>query len=157
MGDNQADKADPGQFFGEPTFNYHDVARDSATILAIYDFGNGLSLRSNLRYSDLTNDFGYLYITDTASRTGTVVDRDYFGTDSSAEELIGNVVLQYDTTFGTVASSSLAGLEFRDATSRGEVRTSPFPGQTYPATSVMGVPRAVNPLRTAIRTWNSAT
>ncbi|SDF36713.1 hypothetical protein PUH89_15030 [Rhodobacter capsulatus] len=36
-------------------------------------------------------------------------------------------------------------------------RTSPFPGQTYPATSVMGVPRAVKPLRTATRIWNSAT
>ena len=36
-------------------------------------------------------------------------------------------------------------------------RTSPFPGQTYPATSVTGVPRAVNPLSTATRTWNSAT
>ena len=36
-------------------------------------------------------------------------------------------------------------------------RTSPFPGQTYPATSVTGVPRAVNSLRTATRTWTSAT
>ena len=36
-------------------------------------------------------------------------------------------------------------------------RTSPFPGQIYPATSVMGVPSAVKPLSTATRTWNSAT
>jgi hypothetical protein len=36
-------------------------------------------------------------------------------------------------------------------------RASPFPGQAYPATSVMGVPRAVKPFRTATRTWNSAT
>ena len=35
--------------------------------------------------------------------------------------------------------------------------TSPFPGQTCPATSVIGVPRAVKPFRTATRTWNSAT
>lgn len=38
-----------------------------------------------------------------------------------------------------------------------EGRSSPFPGQTYPVTSVMGVPSAVKPLRTATRTWNSAT
>jgi hypothetical protein len=38
-----------------------------------------------------------------------------------------------------------------------EGRSSPFPGQAYPATSVTGVPRAVKPFRTAIRTWNSAT
>jgi hypothetical protein len=36
-------------------------------------------------------------------------------------------------------------------------RASPFPGQTYPATSVMGVPSAVKPLSTATRTWNSPT
>lgn len=34
---------------------------------------------------------------------------------------------------------------------------SPFPGRTYPAASVMGVPSAVKPLSTATRTWNSAT
>ena len=38
-----------------------------------------------------------------------------------------------------------------------EGRTRPFPGRTYPVTSVMGVPSAVKPFRTAIRTWNSAT
>jgi hypothetical protein len=39
----------------------------------------------------------------------------------------------------------------------GDGQGSPFPGQTYPATSVMGVPSAVKPFRTATRTWNSAT
>ncbi len=34
---------------------------------------------------------------------------------------------------------------------------SPFPGQTYPATSVTGMPSAVKPLSTATLTWNSAT
>ncbi|MDR5650974.1 hypothetical protein [Ruixingdingia sedimenti] len=38
-----------------------------------------------------------------------------------------------------------------------EGRSSPFPGQTYPVTSVMGVPSAVKPFKTATRTWNSAT
>jgi len=31
------------------------------------------------------------------------------------------------------------------------------PGQTYPTTSVTGMPSAVKPLRMATRTWNSAT
>ena len=38
-----------------------------------------------------------------------------------------------------------------------ECWTSPIPGQTYPTTSVMGVPSAVKPFSTATRTWNSAT
>ena len=115
--DREYDRSD---FFGEPGFNYHEVNRDSATLLVTHDFGNGLSLRSNLRYSDLTDDFGYIYLFDFAGRTGTSVARYYFGGDSSAEELIGNVVLQYDTTFGNIASSTLGGIEFRDATSRSD-------------------------------------
>ena len=39
----------------------------------------------------------------------------------------------------------------------GDRRTSPFPGQTQPTASVTGMPSAVNPFRTATRTWNSAT
>ena len=39
----------------------------------------------------------------------------------------------------------------------GERQSSPFPGQTYAATSVTGLPRAVKPFRTATRTWNSET
>ena len=38
-----------------------------------------------------------------------------------------------------------------------DCRTSPIPGQTYPTTSVTGMPRAVKPFRTATLTWNSAT
>ncbi len=106
---------DRSEFFGEPDFNDHSVNRTSVTTLLTHDFGNGLSLRGNLRYSDLTDDFGYIYLYDFAGRTGTVLDRYYFGTDRSAEEVIGNAIVQYDTTIGGVDSSTLAGVEFRDA------------------------------------------
>ncbi|WP_428517281.1 TonB-dependent siderophore receptor [Roseovarius sp.] len=106
---------DRSQFFGEPGFNYHDVERLTVSAGFQHDFRNGLRLNANLRYSDLTDDFAYVYISDNAARVGTMVDRFYFGTDSTAEEVIGNVILQYDTSFGSVDSSTLAGLEFRDA------------------------------------------
>lgn len=111
--DREYDRSD---FFGEPSFNDHDVERDTLTAMLRHDFGGGLSVSANLRYSDLTDDFGYIYLSDSAGRTGTVVDRDYFGTDSTAEELIGNAILQYDTSFGSTDSSTLFGFEFRDAT-----------------------------------------
>jgi len=38
-----------------------------------------------------------------------------------------------------------------------DFRTSPIPGQTYPTTTVTGMPRAVKPFRTATLTWSSAT
>ncbi|WP_444464735.1 TonB-dependent siderophore receptor [Rhodobacter capsulatus] len=108
---------DRSAFYGEPGFNYHDVERTSVTGLLTHDFGNGLTLRGNLRYSDLTDNFGYVYLYDYAGRTGTTLSRYYFGTDRSATETIGNAVLQYDTTFGSIGSSTLGGIEFRDGTS----------------------------------------
>ncbi|MEX2518883.1 MAG: TonB-dependent siderophore receptor [Paracoccaceae bacterium] len=102
-------------FFGEPEFNDHDVERSTVTAMLEHNFGGGLSARGNLRYSDLTDDFGYVYLFDFAGRTGTVLDRFQFGTDSSAEELIGNAMVQYDASFGVVDSSTLVGFEYRDA------------------------------------------
>jgi len=102
-------------FFGEPEYNYHDVERTTVSAALRHDFGNGLQLTANLRYSDLTDDFRYIYLYDFAGRTGTMLDRYYFGTDSTAQELIGNAILQYDTSIGAVDSSTLAGVEYRDA------------------------------------------
>lgn len=106
---------DRSLFFGEPSFNYHDVNRTTGTLMLSHEFDGGLRLQANLRYSDLTDDFGYVYLYDYAGRTGTQLDRYYFGSDSTAQELIGNAILQYDTSFGSIDSSTVAGVEFRDA------------------------------------------
>jgi iron complex outermembrane recepter protein len=106
---------DRDQFFGEPGFNYQNVERLTVSAGVEHEFDNGLRLTGNLRYSDLEDEFAYVYLSDNAARVGTLVDRFFFGTDSTAEELIGNVILQYDTSFGSVDSSTLAGFEFRDA------------------------------------------
>ena len=102
-------------FFGEPGYNFHDVDRTSFTGLFTHDFDNGFSLNANIRYSDLSDDFAYTYLFDTPGRTGTVVPRFYFGMDDSAEELIGNVILKYDGRIGPFDSSTLAGIELREA------------------------------------------
>lgn len=104
---------DRSNFYGEPDFNYHAVERSSVTGLLTHDFNNGLILRGNLRYSDLTDDFGYVYLADNSSTAG--VDRAYFGTNSEARELIGNAILQYNARFDGIDSSTLLGLEYRDA------------------------------------------
>ncbi|RLP52895.1 MAG: TonB-dependent siderophore receptor [Ketobacter sp.] len=108
---------DRSRFYGEPDFNKHNVERSSVTGQISHDFDNGLVLRGNLRYSDLTDDFGYVYLYDHKDRPGTEVDRYYFGTDSAADELIGNVMLQYDARFDRIDSSTLVGIEYRDASS----------------------------------------
>lgn len=109
---------DRSEFFGEPDFNYHDVERTSVTALLSHDFGTGLSLQANLRYSNLTDNFGYLYLTTRQEPGG--LGRDYFGTDTSAEELIGNAILKYDASFDRFDSSTLAGVEFREASTEAQ-------------------------------------
>lgn len=112
--DREYDRKD---FFGEPDYNFHDVERTSISGTFTHDFDNGFIVRSNMRYSELTDDFGYVYLSDSASRTGTTVNRFLFGTDSEADQLNGNLMLQYDARFENIDSSTIVGVEYRDASS----------------------------------------
>src|SRR3546814_2513784 len=94
---------------------------------------------SDVCSSDLLYDF--------AGRTGDILPRYYFGSDQSAQELIGNTILQYDASFGSVDSSTLASAEYRDASSS----SSSFYG---PASSIdisdpvyTGAPTGISPYR----------
>lgn len=106
---------DRSKFYGESDYNFHDVERTSLSGNFTHDFDNGFVLRSNLRYSELTDDFGYVYLNGTG--TGTSLNRDAFGTDTEADQLNGNLMLQYDARFENIDSSTMAGVEYRDASS----------------------------------------
>ncbi|WDY58654.1 TonB-dependent siderophore receptor [Pseudomonas sp. PSKL.D1] len=111
--DKEYDRSD---FFGEPGYNFHDVERTSLSGNITHDFDNGFVLRSNLRYSELTDDFGYTYLSDNASRVGTTIPRYIFGTDTDADQFNGNVMLQYDAQFENIDSSTMVGVEYLDST-----------------------------------------
>lgn len=113
--DKEYDRSD---FYGEPGYNFHDVERTSLSGNITHDFDNGFTLRSNLRYSELTDDFGYVYLSDSASRVGTTIPRYVFGTDSDADQLNGNLMLQYDAQFEHIDSSTLVGVEYLDSTTK---------------------------------------
>ncbi|MFG0498105.1 TonB-dependent siderophore receptor [Pseudomonas sp. YQ_13] len=113
--DKEYDRSD---FYGEPGYNFHDVERTSLSGNITHDFDNGFVLRSNLRYSELTDDFGYAYLSDNASRVGTTIPRYVFGTDSDADQLNGNLMLQYDAQFEHIDSSTLVGVEYLDSTTK---------------------------------------
>ncbi|MBD9482308.1 TonB-dependent siderophore receptor [Pseudomonas sp. PDM14] len=106
---------DRDEFFGEPSYNFHDVERTNVSANFSHDFDNGFTLRSNMRHSDLSDEYGYAYISDSAGHVGTVVDRGYLGVDSEAEQFNGNVMLQYDARFENIDSSSIVGVEYLDA------------------------------------------
>jgi len=106
---------DRDAFFGEPSYNFHDVERTNISASFKQDFDNGFTLRSNLRHSDLSDGYGYVYINDVAGRTGPLVDRGYLGSDGEAEQLNGNLMLQYDARFENIDSSTIVGVEYLDA------------------------------------------
>ncbi|MCW2291395.1 iron complex outermembrane receptor protein [Pseudomonas sp. BIGb0408] len=103
------------KFYGEPDYNFHDVERTSISGNFTHDFDNGFVLRSNLRYSELTDDFAYLYLSGTG--TGTLRDRDVFGTDTESDQINGNLMLQYDARFENIDSSTMVGVEYGDSSS----------------------------------------
>jgi len=113
--DREYDRSD---FFGEPDYNFHDVERTSISGNVTHDFDNGFVLRSNLRYSELTDDFAYLYLNGTG--TGTLRNRDVFGTDTEADQVNGNLMLQYDARFENIDSSTMVGVEYGDSSTDAE-------------------------------------
>ncbi|WP_334552058.1 TonB-dependent siderophore receptor [Vibrio scophthalmi] len=140
---------DRSQFFGEPDYNHHEVERTNITAQLSHYFSNGLKLSGNLRYSDLEDDFGYIYLYDFEGRTGSDLSRYYFGTDTRSKELIGNTILQYDASLERVDSSTLVGLEYRDATSQdtsiyGTASSINIDNPVYSGVPVIGAPYAQN-------------
>ncbi|SME96575.1 MULTISPECIES: TonB-dependent siderophore receptor [unclassified Pseudomonas] len=109
---------DRSEFYGEPSYNFHNVERTSLSGNITHDFDNGFVLRSNLRYSELSDDFGYAYLSDSPTRVGTTIPRYVFGTDSDADQLNGNLMLQYDAQFEHIDSSTLVGVEYLDSTTK---------------------------------------
>lgn len=109
---------DRSEFYGEPDHNKHEVERTNISAQIAHHFDNGISLSGNLRYSKLEDNFGYAYLYDFEGRTGSDISRYYFGTDTNSEQFIGNTILQYDASFKRVDSSTLVGVEYRDASTQ---------------------------------------
>jgi len=95
-------------FYGEPDYNYRGTERTTVSLMATHDFGTGLKFSGNLRYSDSADDFGYAYV---AGTTGDTVNRAFFASEGTSENLIADVHLSYETVIGNTTSKTLAGLE----------------------------------------------
>ncbi len=108
---------DRSRFFGEPDYNYRGTNRNSLSVMFDHDFGSGLTLSSNARYSKTNTDFGYAYISSTPTNGSTIANRAFFGNDTETENFLIDTRLQYDTTFESVESRSLVGVFYNDYSS----------------------------------------
>ena len=107
-------------FYGEPDYNDYDVDRTNITAQMLHDFDNGFKVQGGLRYSDATDEFGYIYLNGAISDGSTVQKRSYYGADTEAEQFIGNLIGQYDKHFGRFDSSTLFGVEYLNSSSTAE-------------------------------------
>mgnify|MGYP005991678267 FL=1 len=101
-------------FLGEPDFNYLDTDRDTLTLKAEHDFGGGLEFGSTLRYTEGTGGFGYVFLGAVTSLPDTTVSRYYFANEAEFANFVADAHLLYETSFGTVSSRTLGGVEYRD-------------------------------------------
>jgi iron complex outermembrane receptor protein len=104
-------------FFGEPGYNFRGTDRNTVSAMFDHDFGNGLTVAANTRYSDADTDFGYAYISSTPTDGSTIAQRSFFGSDVASRQWIGDARLQYDTSFANVDSKTLVGVMHDDQVS----------------------------------------
>ncbi|ESR24520.1 TonB-dependent siderophore receptor [Lutibaculum baratangense] len=116
-----------GLFFGEPDFNYQSVERTTLNVMFDHDFGNGLSVHSNTRYSDAKTDWGYAYISGTVSVEDTIAARAFFANDRAETTFITDARLQYEATFGLVESKTVLGAEYADTSTDNATWWTPAP------------------------------
>lgn len=128
------------RFFGEPDFNYRGTDRNTVSAMFDHDFGNGLTLSANGRYSNQDTDFGYAYISATPTDGSTIARRDFFGNESSAENFVGDVNLKYETSFDRFESRTMAGIEYNNYSATNKTLWGPAPGIDWTNPVFTGAP-----------------
>ncbi|WP_353476663.1 TonB-dependent siderophore receptor (plasmid) [Salipiger sp. H15] len=108
------DDFDRDLFLGEPDFNYLDTDRHTLTFKLEHDFGGGLELGTTARYTKGTGGFGYVFLDAVTSEADTTVSRYYFANDADFENFVADAHLLYETSFGTLSSRTMGGIEYRD-------------------------------------------
>lgn len=134
---------DRSVFFGEPDYNYRGVERDTVSVMVDHDFDNGLTFSSNARYSTAATDFGYAYIASTPTDGSTVAGRSYFGNDSTRDNFIIDGRLQYDTSWNSIDSRTLVGVEYNKDRASTDAFFGTAPGIDWTNPIYTGAPASV--------------
>lgn len=116
-------------FFGAPDFNFVDNTRRAVSVLLDHDFGNGLSFSGRARHQTEDRGFGYVYLWDGDGLNP--VDRYYFASAADSRQNVADAHLQYDTSFGSIASRTLVGLQYSDGDSDSRSWYAPAPALDY--------------------------
>ncbi|NML76673.1 TonB-dependent siderophore receptor [Rhizobium sp. S-51] len=136
---------DRSVFLGEPAYNYDTTARDTVSVMLDHDFGSGLTFNANARYSKSETGFGYAYVYEPVDNGDTIANRYFFGNDSSDEDFIVDAHLQYDTSFETVDSQTLAGVGYNTHSGDADLFWAAAPGIDWTNPVYTGAPTYAAP------------
>jgi iron complex outermembrane receptor protein len=99
---------DRDTFLGEPAFNAFDTVEKNIGYLFEHKFANGLTVRQNARYTDLTLDYRQVY----GAQPDPSIDRSAFLLDGELQRFAIDTQLQYDAKWDGVESKTLVGVDY---------------------------------------------
>lgn len=99
---------DTDTFTGEPDFNAFDSREYNIGYLFEHHFDNGVSLRSNARYSHIDLDYRQVY----GAQLDPSIDRTAFSVDGEVDRFAIDNQLQYDTSWDRFDFKTLIGLDY---------------------------------------------
>ncbi|WP_128255538.1 TonB-dependent siderophore receptor [Falsirhodobacter deserti] len=99
---------DPKTFLGEPDFNKFDTTERSYGYAFRRDFGRGVTFRQTARYSNLDLTYESIY----GATEDPADDRTAFAIYGKNKQFAIDNQLEFDATFGSVQSRTLAGFEY---------------------------------------------
>ncbi|SJZ58561.1 TonB-dependent siderophore receptor [Consotaella salsifontis] len=99
---------DPDTFLGEPSFNAFDTEEYNVGYLFDHKFDNGLSIRSNARYTHIDLDYRQVY----GAQIDPTIDRTSFFVDGEVERFAIDNQLQYDASWNRIDSKTLVGVDY---------------------------------------------
>jgi len=105
---------DISRFLGEPGFNRFDTKQTDIGYQFQHEFDNGLTFRSNARYSHVSLDYAEVY----GASLDPTADRTAFSVDGGSNRYAIDNQLQYDASWGGVESKSLVGTDYADDNTR---------------------------------------
>ncbi|MGY5810905.1 TonB-dependent siderophore receptor [Rhizobium sp. LEGMi198b] len=105
-------------FLGEPDFNRFNTRQSDIGYQFEHDISDGLTFRSNARYTHLSLDYAEVY----GASLDPTADRQAFSVDGLSNRYVIDNQLQYDTGWNAFDSKTLVGIDYANDNTRENIQ-----------------------------------
>ncbi|MDL2398302.1 TonB-dependent siderophore receptor [Rhizobium mayense] len=109
---------DINTFLGEPDFNRFDTRQSDIGYQFEHEISDGLTFRSNARYTHLSLDYAEVY----GASLDPTADREAFSVDGLSNRYVIDNQLQYDTGWKAFDSKTLVGIDYANDNTRENIQ-----------------------------------